>query len=478
MLKSILETTSPSSLAVMERAPELTLSATFRDWRAGLAHFSRRWFHDDAGLASQSMALEESHLPRLARVTVMTLSSATFLFLVWAAVTPLKEIARTEGQVLPSGYSQIVQHLEGGLVRYILVHEGEFVQKGQPLLTLGGAGTEEDYQAEQLQVETLSLKAERLKALLENREPDFSAISASVAATLEEQGVFETMRASQQAERKVLEEQTEEKRAALRRLSQAYATARTTAKTGAESQAIYADLNRQGLVARTSYLKKEEEYNIQRGEANGLLRQMEEGKRALREYERRSQALSAQQRDGVYAELRHTETDLQQARESLKKREDRIKRLDIRSPVAGYVKGLRVNTIGAVVPAGQTLMEIVPAGEQLILEAHISPQQVGRVAVGQEVQVKIDSYDYVRYGSIPGRLESVSAMTFTDEARHQDYYKGRIRLERNYAGQAAGAHFIIPGMTADADIVTGEKTILGYLLKPVQAAMQNAMHEQ
>jgi HlyD family type I secretion membrane fusion protein len=123
-------------------------------------------------------------------------------------------------------------------------------------------------------------------------------------------------------------------------------------------------------------------------------------------------------------------------------------------------------------------MEIVPGDEQLIVEARILPQQVGRVAPGQTVQVKVDSYDYVRFGTIPGTLESISAMTFTDEVRRQDYYKGRIRLSKSYAGAVPGANPILPGMTVDADIVIGEKSILGYLLKPIQVAIHNALTEQ
>jgi membrane fusion protein, adhesin transport system len=103
---------------------------------------------------------------------------------------------------------------------------------------------------------------------------------------------------------------------------------------------------------------------------------------------------------------------------------------------------------------------------------------VGRVALGQVVQVKVDSYDYVRYGTIRGTIESISAMTFTDEARRQDYFKGRVKLDKNYAGPMPGSHLILPGMTVDADIVTGEKSVLGYLLKPIQVAVHNAMTEQ
>ncbi len=438
----------------------------------------RQWFADDLSGVSQSMALEETRLPRVLTLSTLTLSAATVLFIVWAAITPVKELARTEGQVLPSGYSQLVQHLEGGLVRAILVHEGDFVQKDQLLIEMDGAGLEEDYREQHALVESLALQAELLHALLEGHAPDFKKLSASEAARIQQQQRFESMQNNWADERAVLDQQIAQKQTAIRRLNQSLGTARSNLKVVQESRSIYDTLALKGLLARTTALKKQEEFNTRRGDVNTLAQQRESAKSELAEYQRRRTALASQQRDSAYSELHKVESDLAQARANLKKRNDRVGRLEVRAPVQGYVKGLRLNTIGAVIPAGQTLMEIVPVDETLIVEARILPQQIGRVAIGQPVQVKVDSYDYVRFGSIPGTLESISAMTFTDEARRQDYYKGRITLAHSYAGSQPAEHPILPGMTVDADIVTGEKTILSYLLKPIQIAISNAMTEQ
>jgi len=444
----------------------------------GIHKWYRRWFTQDLHQVSQSLMLEETRLPRLLQLSIITLSSATVIFIIWAALTPVKEIARTEGQVLTNGYSQLVQHLEGGLVRAILIHEGDFVQKDQLLLKLDGAGLEEDFHEQQALVEPLSLEAEVFHAILEDRQPDFSHLNGSTATIMQEQARYETMRGSRLSERQILEEQIAQKQTAINRIKQSLAIASSNLKVSREIKGIYTNLESQGLVGRTASLKKQEELNSQSGEVGTLSQQLEEAKRELSEFQRRKEALSAQQRDAAYNELHKIESDLAQAKENLKKRNDRVARLEVRSPVTGYVKGLRINTIGSVIPAGQTLMEIVPAGEKLVVEARILPQQVGRISVGQEVQVKVDSYDYVRYGTIEGKLESISAMTFSDEVRRQDYYKGRIALSHDYAGQVPGSHLIMPGMTVDADIVTGEKSVLGYLLKPIQVAVRNAMTEQ
>jgi HlyD family secretion protein/adhesin transport system membrane fusion protein len=438
----------------------------------------QKWFTDDVAGTSQSMVLEETHLPRLVRLSIIILSGATLCFVSWASLATVKELAHAEGQVLPSGYSQIVQHLEGGLVQEILVHEGDFVQKNQLLVRMDGAGMEEDFMEAQAQVIALALQKEQIKAILENRPPDFTGIAASPELIAEQRHMYEAAKLSQAEERSVLEEQIVQKQTNIKRLGQSYAAAQANLSTAQESSSIYDNLQQQGLVSRTNYLKKREELNTRRGDAGSLAQQIAEGKNELTEYERRRSALLASQNDAAYSELHKVESDLAQALENLKKRSDRVSRLEVRSPVTGYVKGLKLNTVGAVIPAGQTLMEIVPVDEQLIVEIRILPQQIGRVAVGQTVQVKIDSYDYVRYGTIEGKLESISAMTFSDEIRRQDYYKGRVRLQHSYAGSVPGAHPILPGMTVEGDIITGEKTVLGYLLKPIQVAMHNAMTEQ
>ncbi len=436
------------------------------------------WMNDDLNKMNQSMELAETRLPMLLKLTMVTLSGAALLFLLWSALTHVKELARTEGQVLPSGYSQLVQHLEGGLVQEILVHEGDFVEKDQMLVRLDGAGLEEDFREQKLNVKALSLQAERIKAILEKREPDFSGMGASPQSVNEQQRVYETMLAARNSELAVLDQQIAQRKTAIGRLQRGLATAKSNMLVAEESKSIYQNLNQKGLTSRTNLLKRTEEFNSRHGQVEANTAQIEEAKREMDEFIRRREAIVVQQRDSLYTEQHQIELQLAQATQNLKKRNDRVERLEVRAPVSGYVQDLRLNTIGSVIPAGQTLMKIVPMDEKLIVEARILPQQIGRVAPGQEVQVKIDSYDYIRYGTIPAELESVSAMTFVDESRQQEYYKGRVRLSRNYAGHNEKANFILPGMTVDADIVTGEKSVLGYLLKPIQVAIHNSMREQ
>lgn len=433
--------------------------------------------HGLRGLTSP-LGLPESNLPKLVRGTITTLSISVALFIIWAAVTPVREVAKTEGQIVPSGYNQIVQHLDGGLIREILVHEGDLVQKDQILVRVDGVGTEQDVREQQALLVRVQLQAERVRAFIDGRKPDFSKLTGDTALIEEQQRTYDAAEASRISEQGVLREQLGQRERALGRLQVSLATARSNQQLAKEALDIYTQLIDKGLTNRTNYLSRREQYNSRRGEVAELTQEVAAASGEVSEYRQRLDALETQLRSSSYEQLHALESEIAQRQEELSKGNQRADRLDIRSPVMGYVKGLRVNTVGAVIPAAQTIMEIVPVDERLVVEIHIPPEEIGRIAVGQEAQIKVDSFDYIRFGMARGKLESVSATTFTDEVSHRNYYKGRVILDHDYIGDTPGRNVLIPGMTVNADIVTGEKTIMGYLLRPIRTAMQNALTEQ
>ncbi len=154
-----------------------------------------------------------------------------------------------------------------------------------------------------------------------------------------------------------------------------------------------------------------------------------------------------------------------------------MKRLKIRSPSYGYVKGLNVKTIGGVIESGAVLIEIVPLEDSMIIEAKISPKDIGHVIKGQKVTIKFSAFDFSRYGTVDGKLESISATTFVDEDGTR-YYLGRMSLAKNYVGNDPKQNLIVPGMTVQADIVTGSKSILSYLLKPIHSSITSSFTER
>lgn len=310
-----------------------------------------------------SAQLEESIAPNFVRRTTIFLSVAVLLFIGWMAVTPVEEIAQAPGEVVPYGFTQIVQHFDGGIVKDIPVREGSFVKEGDVLLQLDGAGTEE----------------ELAKA-----------------------------RASQDG-------------------------LKTQLKTAEELFHMQNELKERGVSSKVRYLTTKQAY------------------------------------------LR-SQSDLAEQNEVVRRMQERVRRLVIHAPVTGFIKGMKVNTIGAVVKPGEPLMEIVPTNNKLVVEAHLSPSDVGNVAPGQPVKVKVSAFDYGRFGAVEGILEFVTATTFAED-NGTKYYRARIVLNQDHVGTHTEMK-IVPGMTVQAGIITGKKTVMAYLLKPVQRALKDALSER
>ena len=167
---------------------------------------------------------------------------------------------------------------------------------------------------------------------------------------------------------------------------------------------------------------------------------------------------------------------LLEIQDSIQASKDEVDRLIIKSPVDGIVKGLNVD-IGGVIPPGGTLLEVVPLNKELIVEAQVRTQDIGHININDPVNVKISSYNYVRYGYINGFIDHISASTYLNEKGHP-YYKVMVRLEKNYLGLNPERNIILPGMTVETEIITGHKSLLTYLLKPIQQSITRSFHER
>jgi adhesin transport system membrane fusion protein len=179
----------------------------------------------------------------------------------------------------------------------------------------------------------------------------------------------------------------------------------------------------------------------------------------------------------LYQKLSNLDSELTQLKEIIKVENRRINNLSIISPVDGLIKGIQYNTVGSVVPAGVTVMEVVPIGKRMIAEIKISPQDVGFITPKMPVTVKVGSYDFSRYGAIQGEVTSISATTFKDQG-DEVYYKGKLTLSKNYVGDQPEENLVLPGMIVDANIVTGKRTIMNYLLKPIRKTIENSFYER
>ena len=204
---------------------------------------------------------------------------------------------------------------------------------------------------------------------------------------------------------------------------------------------------------------------------------MARARETIAEANLRLNELHNSQREEAFSELGRLGGEIAQTSETLRKLKDRVARLEIHAPSRGYIKGLQFTTIGGVIAPAQVVMELVPTDDVLVAETRISTEDIGHVHLGQPVTVKVSAFDYIRYGSISGELVSISASTFVDEDG-RPYYKGRVALDSDLVGDGARAQPIIPGMTVQADIQTGERTLLQYLLKPVYVSLDQAFSER
>ncbi|HEY8190205.1 MAG TPA: HlyD family type I secretion periplasmic adaptor subunit, partial [Micavibrio sp.] len=324
---------------------------------------------------------------------------------------------------------------------------------------------------------SLDLQEERLRAFSEGREPDFSAYKASHPDLVRDQTMFfNGMIDARKQERKVIDEQILQKQRSISTLASDLETARENYQITKDLYDRRAELNRKGYASDIQFLETKQSLNNVGGEMRQLQNRISVAKSEITEFQNRLKSLNATYHDEANERLDQLMGEKAQNAEVISKMRDRVSRLEVRAPARGIVKGLAVNTVGAVVQPGQVVMEIVPVDEQIVVQVKIPPQHIGHVKAGQKVQVKFSSFDFSRYGIVSGELDQISAATFTGD-KGERYYQGRIRLDHNYVGHDP-RNVVVPGMTVMAEIITGRKTVLDYLLKPIHIAMKTAFTER
>ncbi|KTD20085.1 HlyD family secretion protein [Legionella lansingensis] len=375
---------------------------------------------------------ERSHL----FTHIILWSSLLFIVcaLVWANYAVLDEVTTGEGKVIPSSQIQIIQNLEGGIVSKLYVQEGEIVEKNQTLMQIDNTRFKASFNEAEQKMIALEISIIRLSAEMNNTP-------MVVPASLKKKngGLVE-------AEEALYKSRQEE----LKQLTSALGLAE-------KELALSKPLVAKGAVSEVEILRLQREVN----ELQGKIHQF------------KSHALE---------QLNKNKAELAALKESQSAEEDRLVRTTVRSPVKGIVKRIKVNTIGGVIQPGMDIIEIVPLDDTLLIEAKIRPSDIGFIHPGQKAIVKLTAYEFPIYGGLTGKVEQISADTITDEqgpsGKEETYYLIRVRTEKNYLGTEAKPLYIIPGMMATVDILTGNKTVLQYILKPILKARQTALRER
>ncbi|MDX1401374.1 MAG: HlyD family type I secretion periplasmic adaptor subunit, partial [Kiloniellales bacterium] len=353
---------------------------------------------------SRPAVLEESGPPRILRQLMLIISLLVLLALVWASITNIREIAITRGQVVPAGSLHFVEHLEGGIVKEILVDDGEIVGKGQPLLRLESADALAELDRLRAREASLGLRAERLRSFVRGRAPDFSFADRYPTLVADQMEILELQEEAKRSQEQVLLSRIDQRRIALKGLDEQKRNVEEQINLTIQQLTMRRNLVEKGLDSRVNLLESERTLTEIRGNLSGIIGEISRENEALQEARRSLIELEATLRNEALNEMGEITSELAEVRESLRRVEDRVARLDVRAPVSGVVNGLVTRTAGSVIAPGELLMEIVPLDESLVAEVQILPRDVGHIVLGQSARVKVTSYYAARFGTLDGEV--------------------------------------------------------------------------
>jgi adhesin transport system membrane fusion protein len=401
------------------------------------------------------------------------------LFLVWANWATLDEVTRAEGKVIPSRQIQVIQNLEGGILADLFVREGQIVEQGQVLLRIDNIRAESDYREKRARYLALLAAIARLQAEIGDAKlvfPEEVLVEAREVAE-KELMLFATRQENLDKELAILRSQAQQREQELRELETKLGQYERSLELAREELRLAEPAARRGDMSQSVFIKLQREVNDLRGAVDSTRASIVRVRAAVREANQKIERAYSNFRSQAQEELTQKAAELSGIREIVQAGADRVRRTEVRAPLRGTIKQIKINTIGGVVQPGQDILEIVPLDDTLLLEAHIRPSDIAFVRPGLEAAVKITAYDYSIYGDLKGVVEDISADTITNE-RGESFYRVRVRTHRNYLGTEERPLVIIPGMTAEIDVLTGRKTVLHYLLKPLIKAKDRALTER
>ena len=414
--------------------------------------------------------------PVRARALLRVIALIIFLLIVWAAFAPLDEVARGEGKVIPSSQLQIIQSFDGGVVQEVLVREGQVVEKGDLLLRIDPTRFISTFRENRAEYLSLQARAARLQALTSNTALVFADDLLTDAPDIvnHERSLYESNRKELDEQLSIARSQLDQRSEELNEVRAKLTQVTRALELSTQELNVTKPLLASGAISEVEILRLEGDVSNARGEREQALSQESRLVLAVQESEgklRETELLASNKWRNELSEVLSKIASLSETSTGLA---DKIKYAEIRSPVRGTVQRVFTNTVGGVVQPGHEVVEMVPLDDQLLIEAKVSPKDIAFLHPGQEAIVKFTAYDFVVYGGLKGKVEHISPDTITDE-KERTFYIVRVRTER--AGFDPSLP-IMPGMMTQVDILTGKKTVLAYLLKPVLRAQQNAMTER
>ena len=404
---------------------------------------------------------------RAANILLYTIAAFIGLFVLWAALAKVDEVSRAQGRVIPSRQLQVMSNLEGGIVREILVRQGEKVVAGQPLLRLDATQFSAQFTKEQEGYNALVARITRLQAEVDGTAPRFppGLVETSPALVAAERSLYEARQSELAAQLAVANAQLEQARSSVATKAQA--------KSLADRElTLIEPLVEKGIEPQVALLRAQSAASQAAGEYRGAQSAVNEAASELR-------SVREQFRAKAFDDLTAAKAELAGMGRELPALQDRVTRTVLKAPISGTVNRVLVNTVGGVVKPGEPLVEIVPSDDTLVIEARVAPADIAFIHPGQKAQVKLTAYDYSIYGSLVGEVARISPdAVLTDEQTGETHYLVRVRTEGKLEDANGRPLAITPGMVAEVDFLGEKRSILSYILSPIERVGTKALRER
>lgn len=422
--------------------------------------------------------VESQNTARTLALATWSVALCVVAFVTWSVVTQVDEIAKAKGAVIPEGEKQVLQSAIGGKLKQILVKEGQLVEKGQPLVEFDATFQRTALEELKSQQVTLLASIERMNALLDNREPNFGEFEIDYPEIVSQQKAqLNAQKGLYFQKRIVLEKDSEQIAEQLRSVEKSLPSYEKELTATKQELNILERGYKAGNISRLRVLEMrqklasiEQKIEEAHGKKSVLIKQADSN-------EQKIEQLLAEAKAKVSDDRSKAVSDLSALNARVRSSQAKLTNTLLVSPLQGLVQSLPSTQNGGVIQPGGTVVEIVPVGGQADFKARLSPRDIGFVNVGQPTRIKIDAFDYSRFGALKGEVESISPTTSQSE-RGEIYYEVVVSIETPYFRDNPESFSILPGMTGEVDITTGEKSVFQYLWKPIYTNISVAFGER
>jgi len=439
----------------------------------------RRFTAEDYEYMNSLSAAVKEQSPRHVRIVLYIWLAAVILFIGWAYFAEVDEITRGSGEIVPSGNNQMIQNLEGGIVQKIMVKPGDFVEKGQPLMKIDNSKSEAQQDSGQLKTLELEAKIIRLKAESQGHRFDVNASTVARMPLMiaNERSLYLGRRNAYRSSVNVLDDQLRQKRIELEETYAHIKHLKQSLEYVTSEVNMTAPMVEKGVKSRVDFLKLQREQNDISERYQTAKVSVARIQAAISEVTNKIDQLRSEFKNKAKQELNEAVAEKMRLKESMEAYKDQVDRTLVRSPIKGVIQKLYIFTEGGVVKPGQDLIEIVPTDEVLWVEVKVKPSDIAFIYPGQKALVKFSAYDFSIYGGLEAKVFHISADTTTDK-KENVFYTVHLKTAKNYLGTEENPLKIIPGMTVDVDIITGKKSVLDYILKPILKSKQYTFTER